>query len=131
MRLKGKIAVVTGAASGIGRAIAELFAEEGAVVYATDIALLANPNGPKNVIHLQHDVSQEDQWRAVIARVEADQGRLSILVNNAGIVGSYEPMRFCIHGCVYAGCCGEPARPLFGNPHLRSSYEERRRRLDR
>jgi NAD(P)-dependent dehydrogenase (short-subunit alcohol dehydrogenase family) len=92
VRLKGKIAVVTGAASGIGRAIAELFAEEGAVVYATDIALPKNPNGSKNVIHIQHDVSQEDQWRAVIARVEADQGRLYILVNNAGIVGSYEPI---------------------------------------
>ena len=90
MRLNGKIAVVTGAASGIGRAISELFAEEGAVVYATDIVFPEKSAQLKNIIRIQHDVSDEDQWRALVARVEAEQGRLSVLVNNAGIVGSYE-----------------------------------------
>jgi len=90
VRLNGKIAVVTGAASGIGRAISELFAEEGAVVYATDIVFPEKSAQLKNIIRIQHDVSDEDQWRALVARVEAEQGRLSVLVNNAGIVGSYE-----------------------------------------
>ena len=92
MRLNGKIAVVTGAASGIGRAISELFAEEGAVVYATDIVFPGKSTESKNIIRIQHDVSDEDQWRALVSRVEAEQGRLSVLVNNAGIVGSYDPI---------------------------------------
>jgi NAD(P)-dependent dehydrogenase (short-subunit alcohol dehydrogenase family) len=92
VRLNGKIAVVTGAASGIGRAISELFAEEGAVVYATDIVFPGKSTESKNIIRIQHDVSDEDQWRALVSRVEAEQGRLSVLVNNAGIVGSYDPI---------------------------------------
>jgi NAD(P)-dependent dehydrogenase (short-subunit alcohol dehydrogenase family) len=92
VRLNGKIAVVTGAASGIGRAISELFAEEGGVVYATDIVFPEKSAPLKNTIRIQHDVSDEDQWRALVSRVEAEQGRLSVLVNNAGIVGSYDPI---------------------------------------
>jgi NAD(P)-dependent dehydrogenase (short-subunit alcohol dehydrogenase family) len=92
VRLNGKIAVVTGAASGIGRAISELFAEEGAVVYATDIVFPGKTTESKHIIRIQHDVSDEDQWRALVSRVEAEQGRLSVLVNNAGIVGSYDPI---------------------------------------
>jgi NAD(P)-dependent dehydrogenase (short-subunit alcohol dehydrogenase family) len=92
VRLNGKIAIVTGAASGIGRAISELFAEEGAVVYATDIVFPEKSAQLKNIIRIQHDVSDEDQWRALVARVESEQGRLSVLVNNAGIVGSYDPI---------------------------------------
>jgi NAD(P)-dependent dehydrogenase (short-subunit alcohol dehydrogenase family) len=92
VRLNGKIAVVTGAASGIGRAISELFAEEGAVVYATDIVFPEKSAQLRSMIRIQHDVSDEDQWRALVSRVEAEQGRLSVLVNNAGIVGSYDPI---------------------------------------
>jgi NAD(P)-dependent dehydrogenase (short-subunit alcohol dehydrogenase family) len=92
VRLNGKIAVVTGAASGIGRAISELFAEEGAVVYATDIVFPEKSAQLQSMIRIQHDVSDEDQWRALVSRVEAEQGRLSVLVNNAGIVGSYDPI---------------------------------------
>jgi NAD(P)-dependent dehydrogenase (short-subunit alcohol dehydrogenase family) len=92
VRLNGKIAVVTGAASGIGRAISELFAEEGAVVYATDIVFPEKSTQLQSLIRIQHDVSDEDQWRALVSRVEAEQGRLSVLVNNAGIVGSYDPI---------------------------------------
>lgn len=87
MRLREKVAVVTGAASGIGHAIATLFAEEGAIVYATDIAL---GEFDSRIMPVRHDVAVAEQWQDVVARVEREQGRLSILVNNAGIVGSYE-----------------------------------------
>jgi NAD(P)-dependent dehydrogenase (short-subunit alcohol dehydrogenase family) len=87
MRLKGKVAIVTGAASGIGHAIATLFAEEGATVYATDIA---TGQFDESIHYAKHDVAVPQQWQDVVARVEREQGRLSILVNNAGIVGSYE-----------------------------------------
>lgn len=87
MRLEGKIAIVTGASSGIGRATADLFAEEGAVVYATDI--VPRPNAER-LHYVQHDVSSEEQWAALVNRVEKEHGRLNVLVNNAGIVGTYD-----------------------------------------
>jgi NAD(P)-dependent dehydrogenase (short-subunit alcohol dehydrogenase family) len=87
VRLEGKIAVVTGAASGIGRATADLFAEEGATVYATDVDAR---DGGDRIIPVRHDASAEAEWQDLLRRIEAEQGRLDILVNNAGIVGTYD-----------------------------------------
>ena len=83
MRLGGKVAVVTGAASGIGHAIATLFTEEGATVYATDIAPGEFGTG---IIFSRHDVTIDEQWRDIVAQVDREQDRLSILVNNASAI---------------------------------------------
>jgi NAD(P)-dependent dehydrogenase (short-subunit alcohol dehydrogenase family) len=82
MRLAGKVALVTGAAGGIGAAIVNLFRTEGATVIATD---LAGPDGTGGVEPL--DVTQEAAWRAVGDRLASTHGRLDILVHNAGISG--------------------------------------------
>jgi NAD(P)-dependent dehydrogenase (short-subunit alcohol dehydrogenase family) len=82
MRLAGKVALVTGAAAGIGAAIAELFRAEGATVLATD---LARRTGPAPVEAL--DVTAEGAWQAVAERLRADHGRLDVLVHNAGLSG--------------------------------------------
>ncbi len=85
-RLAGKVALITGAASGIGRATAALFHREGAKVTATD----RNEAGLKTLgldadLTLVQDVTDEARWRAVVDAVVAAFGRLDILVNSAGI----------------------------------------------
>ena len=90
MRLHGKVALVTGAASGIGRAVAELFVKEGAIVFAGDIVEPAKPySGGIEVLRL--DVSSEADWAAAMDAIMAVQGRLDVLVNNAGII-AYEAL---------------------------------------
>jgi NAD(P)-dependent dehydrogenase (short-subunit alcohol dehydrogenase family) len=89
MRLRDKVAIVTGAARGIGRMTAELFVREGATVYATDLDEAEPADG---VTFMRHDVADDAQWADVIKRVKGDVGYLSILVNNAGVIGSYEPI---------------------------------------
>ena len=93
-RLNDKIALITGAARGIGRATAELFVKEGARVVMTDIddglgERAASALGPA-AQYLRLDVASEVEWQRVAARVERDYGRLDILVNNAGITGFLE-----------------------------------------
>ncbi len=87
-RVAGKIALVTGAASGIGKATAAHLAREGATVILTD----RNPDGAAvaEALGAPHrfrllDVTDEERWTAVMAEVVADHGRLDILVNSAGI----------------------------------------------
>jgi NAD(P)-dependent dehydrogenase (short-subunit alcohol dehydrogenase family) len=91
-RVKGKVALVTGAASGIGRACAGLLALEGAAVMATDVqddagrdcvAQIKKTGG--DAVYLHHDVASEDAWISVIAETKKRFGRLDVLVNNAGI----------------------------------------------
>lgn len=91
-RVAGKVAIVTGAASGIGRGCGERLAEEGAVVILTDIqedlgqetAAAIQANGGKAEF-LAHDVTDEAAWQGVVEQVVARHGGLNILVNNAGI----------------------------------------------
>lgn len=96
-RVAGKVALVTGGASGMGRADAILLAKEGATVIVTD---MDNDNG-KAVVNeinslvnteiqkasfIHHNVADEDNWKAVIADIKNRYGRLDILVNNAGVM---------------------------------------------
>jgi 3-oxoacyl-[acyl-carrier protein] reductase len=93
MRLDGRITLVTGAGSGIGRATAELFAEEGAVVVVNDLdgaaaGLVADAiGGPQAGAHvgITADVADVASVRALFEQVEDRFGKLDVLVNNAGI----------------------------------------------
>lgn len=91
-RLTGKIALITGAASGIGWVTADLFAQEGAIVILTDRAVdtlhqrvssLQGPGDRHRAIAL--DVTSEEDWMRAVSQIERDFGRLDVLVNNAGI----------------------------------------------
>src|SRR3954449_7154981 len=95
MRLKDKVAIVTGAAHGMGEAEARLFAKEGARVVVADIlqeqaeAVAADIRaGGGDATSATIDVTSEQDWLALIGRTVATYGRLDILVNNAGISGS-------------------------------------------
>lgn len=86
-RLHGKTAFITGAANGMGRAEALLFAASGAKIIVSDIsdegAAVAAEIG-KDALFVRHDVTAEDSWLAAIAEAEAAFGPVDILVNNAG-----------------------------------------------
>lgn len=93
-RLDNKIALVTGAARGIGAAIATCFIEQGAVVIVTDKnaeeAMQLCEKLGENAYFLSLDVSDEVQWQNVERFVQDQFGRLDILINNAGITGFLE-----------------------------------------
>jgi len=91
-RVEGKVALVTGGASGIGAACAVALAREGAAVAITDlqddkgralVEQIARTGGKARYFH--HDVTSEEAWVGIIAEVKSAFGRLDILVNNAGI----------------------------------------------
>lgn len=91
-RLKNKVAIVTGAAGGMGAAEARLFAQEGARVLATDMqfeklkAWVSDArNEGLNIDCVKHDVTSEKDWEAVAARAVELFGKIDVLVNNAGV----------------------------------------------
>ena len=88
-RLKGKAAYITGGASGLGRAMAEAFAAEGARVAVADINRDGGEEAARRIgaaaIFLPHDVTSEEQWIANLAAAASAFGHLDTLVNNAGI----------------------------------------------
>jgi 3(or 17)beta-hydroxysteroid dehydrogenase len=89
-RVSGKVALVTGAGTGIGQCTARLLAEEGARVVATDIdeasALATAALIGHGAIGMAHDVRKETDWIHVLDRTVAKMGPLDILINNAGIL---------------------------------------------
>ncbi|MER6975606.1 SDR family NAD(P)-dependent oxidoreductase [Streptomyces carpinensis] len=87
-RLDGKVGIVTGASRGIGHAIVDAMAAEGAAVVATSRAAADDSFGA-GVTYASLDVASEADWQRVIAEVIEHHGRLDFLVNNAGII-AYE-----------------------------------------
>ena len=92
MRLKGKVALITGASRGQGAAIARLFAAEGAHVAvgarsdeagAATVREIRESGGKALFVHL--DVTNEDDWRTAVRMTVSSFGRLDVLVNNAGV----------------------------------------------
>lgn len=85
--LPGVVAVVTGAAGGIGRQLCKAMTAAGATVIATDLATVhdAGSAGIDAALYIQHDVSKAEDWARVVAEVERRHGRVDALVNNAAI----------------------------------------------
>ena len=95
MRLEGKVALITGGASGMGQSEATIFAKEGAKVVVAD---MLEAEGKKvadslggSARFLRLDVTSEAGWQDAIAATLSSFGKLDVLVNNAGISGTYDP----------------------------------------
>lgn len=91
-RLQGKVAIITGAASGMGLSGAQLFAKEGAKVVMTDVtadvlekeaAAITEAGG--TVLAIPHDVASAEAWKEVVDKTVAEFGSVDVLVNNAGV----------------------------------------------
>jgi NAD(P)-dependent dehydrogenase (short-subunit alcohol dehydrogenase family) len=104
-RVRNKVCLVTGAARGIGRATAELLVREGGTVYLSDLDEPAGEAAAKEIAgatdagrvrFVPLDVREEPAWEQAVARVLADQGRIDVLVNNAGVY-LIKPLPDCTH----------------------------------
>jgi NAD(P)-dependent dehydrogenase (short-subunit alcohol dehydrogenase family) len=98
MRLAGKVVLISGAASGMGRSEATIFAAEGAKVVVGDVLeaegrdvvdTIAKAGGQARFVKL--DVTDEKSWQEAVAAAVSAYGKLDILVNNAGISGTFDP----------------------------------------
>jgi 3(or 17)beta-hydroxysteroid dehydrogenase len=95
-QLKGKVAIVTGGAKGLGAAVARLFVAEGASVVISDVDTESGTRLAREIgaaaRFKRHDVSQESEWQRVIGETIAELGHLDVLVNNAAVasVGNIE-----------------------------------------
>ena len=112
MRLAGKVAIISGAASGMGAATARLFAREGAKVVIADVLehegrQIADAIGASARFE-PLDVTKEESWAAVVAATTRHFGKLDVLVNNAGISGSAEQDFYSTEA--WHPCGSRPAR---------------------
>lgn len=117
-RLEGKVAMITGGASGVGRECVLRFVSEGARVVLTDLNEIAGralaAEIGENALFLHHDVADEADWTRVMAAAQRRFGALDVLVNNAGILipgdieeGSLEDFRKLMRvnaESVFIGC---------------------------
>src|SRR5258705_4630492 len=94
-RLENKVAIITGAAGGMGAVEAKMFAKEGAKVLITDLqeeklkAVVAEIKADGGIAdYVVHDVTSEDSWKVVARKAETTFGKIDVLVNNAGILGN-------------------------------------------
>src|ERR1700679_3852200 len=97
-KLSGKVAIVTGAAGGVGLVIGELFLEEGAKVVFTDVRTPTPDHiePAENIaLFLRHDVSSGRQWEETVEIAEERFGPVDILVNNAGIAQADRSIEEC------------------------------------
>ena len=130
MRLSGKTALISGAASGMGRSEATVLAREGAAVVLGDIldddgrataAMIEAAGGRALFVHL--DVTSEAGWQAAVAAAVETFGRLDILVNNAGISGTVDPDLASV--AIWDRLVGVNARGTFlGMTHARPALRD-------
>ena len=99
LSLDGKVAVITGAGSGVGKAMAELFAKEGSTVVVVDVvASRVNQvvtelcHSPRRPVGIVRDLSLKSVPEALVDEVVKSQGRIDILCNNAGIMDAVKPV---------------------------------------
>jgi len=98
MRLAGKVALVSGGASGMGRSEADIFAREGAKVVVADVLEAEGKQAADKIVSgggqarfVRLDVTSESEWDAATKAAVSAFGKLDVLVNNAGISGTYDP----------------------------------------
>lgn len=89
-RVSGKVALISGGASGLGRAAAQILAEHGARVVITDVQVDAGTKVSvdigRDVLFLRQDVSKEEDWQRVMSQIIEEYGQLDVLVNNAALL---------------------------------------------